>query len=154
MKRKPHFPKPDILLKTVKLRHVADNQELLRKLEKSLRKEGWTNRPLLVLCTKAGVYETVTGCHRAKAAMNVRIKIPCICIPKAQFKSANRMEYSSLATLLKEKRLRKAATLALLEVRFGSTGPSVKPLIKPRTGGDKRFKAVLVAQDIEKPREQ
>ena len=152
MKRKLTFPKPDIFLEDVDLRHPANDQELLRKLEESLRTEGWNDRPLLVLCAQRrkgdSVYETVTGCHRARAAMNVGVKIPCVRIPKARFRKANLMDYSSLASLLQKAGLRNAAKLARLEVDLGSTGQRIAPPKRPGAGS-KRFRFRRVVQNTQ-----
>jgi hypothetical protein len=150
VKRKLPFPKPDIFLEKVDLRHTENNQKLLRKLERSMRTEGWNGRPLLVLCAQRtngdNVYETVTGCHRARAAMNVGVKIPCVRIPKARFRTANLKDYSSLASLLQKAGLRKAAKLARLEVELGSTGQRIKPPKRPGAGS-KKFRLRRVVQN-------
>lgn len=135
--RKTGFPKPDIFLDKVNLRHAADKQDLLPKMEKSLRTEGWNGRPLLVLSWQGKngdkEYETVTGCHRAQAAMNVGVPIPCVLIPKMRFRNANTMEYRELASLLLKARLRKAAKLVRLEIELGSTAKPILPTKRPPT---------------------
>jgi hypothetical protein len=151
-KRRRIFPRPDIFLKNVGLRHTADKQELLPKLEKSLRARGWDGRPLLVLWWQGKngdrEYETVTGCHRAQAAMKLGIKIPCVLIPKAQFKRANMMEYAALGSLLQKAEFRKAARLARLEVELGSTAKPVEPTKRP-FAGSKKFGITRVVESAQ-----
>ena len=121
--RKRGFPKPGIFLDKVNLRHAADKQDLLPKMEESLRTEGWNGRPLLV---------------------------PYVLIPRTRFKNANLVQYESLAPLLQKAGFRKAAQLVRLEIKLGSTAKPILPTKRP-PAGSRSFGIKLVAQNLQEP---
>src|ERR1035438_186755 len=79
---------PDGYIKKLKPRHTPTDPNHLRRLEKSMRKDGWTQRPLVVVKIRRGrgyEYRGLTGSHRATAAMGVGILIPAVFVSRMDF---------------------------------------------------------------------
>ena len=68
--------------------HGPNVPRLLRGLVKSMKKDGWEGRPLLVIECPDGSFVAWTGSHRVAAAREVDLdSIPCYIIPESMIES-------------------------------------------------------------------
>lgn len=64
--------------------HEPRDQQLLISLERDMRRDGWSGRPLLVFEDDDG-YVAWTGCHRIAAAIYAELStVPCYVLDAAQ----------------------------------------------------------------------
>jgi hypothetical protein len=134
---------PDDYVERVEPRHPATNKRLLDKLIREMQTHAWQGRPLLVV-KKGNGYETITGCHRAAAAMKVGFPIPVVVLDdadltKAQWEKVDgAVDYGCLDSVFDEAGLHKAAELMRQEKQYGGTMSPVHPTKRPLTEG-RRF---------------
>jgi hypothetical protein len=85
--KRPKQITPDGYVDRLQPRHSSTDAALLKRLEVSMRKNGWVGRPLLVarFLRNGGYseYEAITGSHRAEVAMDVGIPIPAVFVDDA-----------------------------------------------------------------------
>lgn len=132
--------KPDTHLESVAVRHKATDQKRLAKLKESMERNGWHGRPLLVLTNQTGVYEAITGVHRAKVATQLHIPIPAVTIPEGALTAEQRQRvlsgeqpYETLPQFFQEVGLSAAAELMREELKSSWAEP-IAPTVKPSAG--------------------
>jgi len=61
--------------------HEPRDPELLAALVRSMRRNGWLGRPLLVLRQDDGIYQGLTGSHRLSAAVETELPAVPVIVP-------------------------------------------------------------------------
>ncbi|HLJ30236.1 MAG TPA: ParB N-terminal domain-containing protein [Candidatus Angelobacter sp.] len=136
---------PDGRIDKLEPRHKVTDQNLLKRLEESMKDGDWIGRPLVVAKIKQDGgyrYEGITGCHRATAAMNVGLPIPAVFVSPEDMRPEQWefvMTHSEdLGILFDKVELPKAAELMRQEAVLGNTAAEVKPPKRDKTKG-RRF---------------
>lgn len=72
--------------------HEVNDFSKFAQITESMKSEGWTGRPLLVIETQ-GMFQAVTGSHRFASASAAKLEeIPCVLIDNAKM---DEFDYSS-----------------------------------------------------------